>query len=107
MPTRKFFRRSIGTSLSLDLWTRESKFVSTDNTGPIRHVVQLGLRGIRITAIHISCGREVSIKCPESSDEGTSGDVHISNHVQRKAMLHDYQREEHKVGCELHEVYSL
>lgn len=104
--TWEFLRSGVGTSLSLNLRVRESKLIATDNAGPIRHVVQLCLSSVRIAAIHITCSGEVSSECAKSSDEGASCDVHISNHVQREAMLHDDQRKEQKVGCELHEIYD-
>jgi len=93
MPTWEFLRCGVGASLSLNLRVGECEFIAADNAGPIRHVVQLGRRGIRIATIHIPCSGEVSSKRTESSDERTSGDVYVPNHVQRKAMLHDYQRE--------------
>ena len=106
VPTREFLWRGVRSGLSLNLRVGECKFIAADNAGPIRHVAQLSLRGIRIPTIHIPRSREVSSKCAESCDERASGDVYVSNHVQRKAVLHDYQREEQEVGCKLHEIYG-
>lgn len=98
MSTREFLRCGVGASLPLNLRVGECEFIAADNAGPVRHVVQLDRRGIRIAAIHIPCGGEVPSKCAESSNKRTSGDVYVPNHVQRKTMLHDYQREEQKIG---------
>lgn len=89
--TWEFLRCGIGTRLSLGLRIGKNEFFATDNASSIRHIVQFGLRGVRVATVHIPCSGEVSSECTKSSDEGASGDVHISNHVQRKAMFHDYQ----------------
>jgi len=104
--TWEFLWCGVGARSPLGLRVWESKFVATDDAGPVRHVAQLRFRGVGIATIHIPCSREVSSECAESSDERASGNVYIPNHVQREAVLHDYQREEQKVGCELHEVYG-
>ena len=94
VPTREFLRCGVWSGLSLGLWVGESKFIATNNAGPVRHVAQFSLRSVRIATIHIPCSGEVSSKCAESSDERASRDVYISNHVQGKPVFHDYQREE-------------
>ena len=106
VPTREFLWRGVRARPSLGLRVWDSEFITTDDAGPVRHVTQLGFRGVGIATVHIPCSREVSSECAESSDERASSDVYIPNHVQREAVLHDYQREEHKVGCELHEIYG-
>jgi len=106
MSAWEFLWCGVGARPPLSLRVREGKFIATDDAGPVRHVGQLRFRGVGVTTIHIPRSREVPSERAESSDERASGDVYIPNHVQREAVLHDYQREKHKVGCELHEVYG-
>lgn len=52
----------------------------------------------------MSCCSTVTDKVPDTSNEGTKGEVDIANDVERKTVVSEDNREEREVGEEFEEV---
>lgn len=52
----------------------------------------------------MSCCSAVTDKVPDTSNEGTKGEIDIANDVERKTVVSEDNREEREVGEEFEEV---